>query len=242
MGRSFFACWYVCLRGVYDHLCSVRALAAVCVRLDVSCRLFQELLRTSCRAVPLPLRWKRKTHTNRHKHAHTSSEQPPPPQIPPPPPPSLSQLQLLIFSVQAAACLSMCVRVCDGDRQSVCVCVRASMCVSAYWENRCEVQSPRLPFKFSFPPLDCGQQSELGGIRINSCTGSLSLSAADEGRSAPARGITTRVHPRTLSGSRGVQHDVILETNAKSGPEQTILDYIVYWKHLSWYTCFLDFY
>lgn len=153
MGRSFFACWYVCLRGVYDHLCSVRALAAVCVRLDVSCRLFQELLRTSCRAVPLPLRRKRKTHTNKHKHAHTSSEQPPPPpQIPPPPPPSLSQLQLLIFSVQAAACLSMCVRVCDGDRQSVCVCVRASMCVSAYWENRCEVQSPRLPFKFSFPP------------------------------------------------------------------------------------------
>lgn len=69
------------------------------------------------------------TDTNMHTH-HPSN--PSPPQIPPPPPPSLSQLQLLIFSVQAAACLSMCVRVCDGDRQSVCVCVRASMCVSAY--------------------------------------------------------------------------------------------------------------
>lgn len=145
MGRSFFACCYVCLRGVYDHLCSVRAPAAVCVRIDVSCRLFQELLRTSCRAVPLPLRRKRKTHTNRHKHAHTSSERPPHP-----------HLHLLLLSHSSLSSASrqlrvcLCVRVCDGDRQSVCV--RASMCVSAYWENRCEVQSLRLPFKFSFPP------------------------------------------------------------------------------------------
>lgn len=100
---------------------------------------------------PLPLRWKRKkkhtqTDTNRHKHAHTDF-------IHAAPLPFLSQLQLLIFSVQAAACLCVCVK--EGRQTNcvfVCMCIRVCKhCCVWRQRNRCEVQSLRFPFKFSFP-------------------------------------------------------------------------------------------